>query len=130
MKLRLEQRPPKSLHPVSVRESEMLAEALDWEVLGVVTFIGRVALLVFVERKYFWQIEVEVFESSDVEIPSHWRMATRVGDRLRGVSFLLGHPFLVSDPNLVGYLIDGDENAIAKFRAALERDEIRQGAHV
>jgi len=108
----------------------MLAAARDWEVVGAVTFNGRVDLLVFVERKTFWQIGVAVFEPSELEIPAHWRLATRVEDRIPGVSLLLGHPVLLSDPDLVSALIDGDEDAVAKLRAALERDEASQAGQV
>lgn len=124
MRFSLQNPLPKSLHFVSVGHSEMLAAARDWEVLGAVTFNGRVDLLVFVERKTFWQIAVEVFEPSEVQIPSGWRMATRVEDRIPGVSLLLGHPLLLSDVDLVSALIDGDEAAVAKLCAALERDEV------
>ena len=123
MRLSLQLPPPKSLHAVSLGHSEMLASAHDWEVVGAVTFNGRVDLLVFVERKTFWQIGVEVFEPSDFDVPPRWRLATRMEDRIPGVSSMLGHPLLLSNPDLVSALIDGDEDAIAKLRAALERDE-------
>jgi hypothetical protein len=104
----------------------MLAGADDWEVVGVMTFHGRVDVLVFVERNSFWQVEVEVFEPSEFEIPADWRLATRLEDRIPGVSLLVGHPLLIVNLDLIDPLIDGDEDAVAKLRAALERDEAGQ----
>jgi hypothetical protein len=127
MRLQLRRPPPKSLHPVSAGHSDMLAAAGTWEVVGAVSFDGRADLLVFVDRKTFWQVGVEVFEPSEREIPAHWRMATGLEDRLPDVKLLLGHPLLVSDPDLVPALIDADEEAIKKLREALERDEAGRG---
>jgi hypothetical protein len=40
------------------------APSTVWEVVGALSFNGRVDLLVFVERKTFWQVAVEIFEPS------------------------------------------------------------------
>jgi hypothetical protein len=122
MKLPL-QTSAKNLHYVSESHMEMLSSTPDWEIVGAVVFDGRVDLLVFVERNTFFQVAVEVFQPSDVQIPARWRMATGVADHLPRVSLLIGHPLIVSDPDLVAALIDMDADAMAKLRTALEHDE-------
>ena len=111
------------LHPVSADHRDTLASTADWEVVGAVVFEGRVDFLVFVQRRYFYQITDEVFERCDFKVPAHWRIVTRVDNKLEGVSLLMGHPLITSEPTLAGELVDMDPDALAKLRSALEQDQ-------
>jgi hypothetical protein len=113
----------KDLRLVPADHRDILAATPNWEVVGVVVFDGQVYFLVFVERKYFYQVSHEVFESSSLEIPAGWRMVAGVADRLPGVTILLAHPLIASNPNLASLLVDMNADAMTTLRAALEQGE-------
>jgi hypothetical protein len=120
LKLPLRTSAPDS-HRVMASHWRTLAEAPDWEVVGVAVFDGKVNFLVFVGSKVFYQVGRTAFDSANLEIPPGWRMVTgaEIETRLPGVTMLLAHPLIASDPELVGLLIDMDADAMAALRAAL-----------
>jgi hypothetical protein len=111
------------LHAVTADHRSILAATPNWEVVGTVLFEGRVDFLVFVERRYFYQISNAVFRPFNIEIPSGWHMVTGVADRIRGVGLLIAHPFIASQPTLAAELVDMNPDAITTLRLVLEHNE-------
>jgi hypothetical protein len=112
-----------NLDPHSSDKAQTLSETQDWEILGLVVFNGRVDALVFVERRYFLQVNLKVFEGGSFAPPKTWRVVT--GDKvlLPDVDLILAHEVLASDPLLLADCVGLEPEALERLRNLLAADD-------